>query len=141
MTTALIETPSIETVKTPTHGSADAETAVYEGLAYLKRKWEYTTAEVARLLRIPQTTLAGWLQKERVPVGKPPFDPTIEAVIHLLAIHRSLDAMFTAPEGQTAWLETPHPALGAAPIDLMRKSTEGLVFVRRYLDYARGRGA
>jgi len=141
MATLLAEAPSIETVKLPVHGSTDAEGAVYEALDYLKRSWEFNNSEVSRLLRVPPTTLAGWLQRKRVPVGKPPFDPTIEAVIHLLAIHRSLDAMFSEPEGQTAWLMTPHPELDAAPIELMKKSTEGLVFVRRYLDYVRGRGA
>ena len=90
---------------------------------------------------MPPTTLAGWLQKQRVPVGKPPFEPTIEAVIHLLAVHRSLEAMFTEAAHQLAWLTTPHPELSSAPIKLMEKSTEGLVYVRRYLDYARGRGA
>lgn len=141
MTTTLSEAPSIETVKLPAHGSPDAENAVYEGLLYLKTRWDLNNSEVARLLRVPPTTLAGWLQKERVPVGKPPFDPTIEAVIHLLAVHRSLDAMFSEPAHQAAWLTTPHPELSAAPIKLMEKSTEGLVFVRRYLDYVRGRGA
>lgn len=129
------------TVKIPAHGSADAENAVFEGLLYLKTRWGLNNSEVARLLRVPPTTLAGWLQKERVPVGKPPFEPTIEAVIHLLAVHRSLDAMFTEPAHQSAWLTTPHPELSIAPIKLMEKSTEGLVFVRRYLDYVRGRGA
>lgn len=141
MITTLAEAPSIETVKIPAHGSGDAENAVYEGLRYLKTRWDLNNSEVARLLRIPPTTLAGWLQRERVPVGKPPFDPTIEAVIHLLAVHRSLDAMFTEPAHQMAWLKAPHPELSEAPIELMEKSTEGLVFVRRYLDYVRGRGA
>lgn len=141
MAPTLTDAPTIETVKIPAHGSLDAEGAVYEALDYLKRSWDFNNSQVAGLLRVPPTTLAGWLQKKRVPVGKPPFDPTIEAVIHLLAVHRSLDAMFTQPENQAAWLTTPHPELGAAPIDLMRKSTEGLVFVRRYLDYVRGRGA
>lgn len=141
MAPTLIDAPTIETVKIPSHGSIDAERAVYEGLDYLKRSWGFNNSEVAGLLRVPPTTLAGWLQKERVPVGKPPFDPTIEAVIHLLAVHRSLGAMFAEAANQAAWLTTAHPALGLAPIELMRKSTEGLVFVRRYLDYARGRGA
>lgn len=82
-----------------------------------------------------------WLRSKRVPFGKPPYTPVEDAVLQLIAIHRSLSAMFSDPRDQTAWLETPHPELGIAPAAKIEQSTEGLVYVRQYLDCIRGRGA
>ncbi|MGQ0572466.1 MAG: MbcA/ParS/Xre antitoxin family protein [Armatimonadota bacterium] len=49
--------------------------------------------------------------------------------------------MFTNPKNQRAWLNAVHPELGKAPLELLATSMEGLILVRQYLDYVRGRGA
>lgn len=125
----------------PEHGSKTAEEAVYEALSFMREAWSLSGSALAEFLRLPASTVNTWFAKKRVPLGKPPFDPTAEAILHLIAVHRSLDAMFSGPEGQRAWLDTPHPAFERAPADLMRDSLAGLIFIRQYLDYTRGRGA
>jgi hypothetical protein len=70
-----------------------------------------------------------------------PSKITARVIIHLLAIHRSLEAMFNNPAHQRAWLTTFHPHLQAIPLELMSKSIDGLIFIRQYLDYVRERGA
>lgn len=131
-----------ETAKTaPDFGSPKARKAIAEALAFLSKEWGFSGSKIASLLRISPTTVNHWLREKKGPLGKPPFSPDQEAVMHLLAVHRSLDAMFSDSRNQVAWLTTKHPELEQAPIDLMKSSTVGLIFVRQYLDYVRGRGA
>lgn len=124
-----------------THGTKEAETATWEALNFLKSSWRFSGSEIARLIHSRPSTVNGWLSNKRVPIGKPPFLPEAEAVAHLLAIHRSLFAMFSNSENQVTWLKTKHPELGIAPLEKIKESMEGLIFIRRYLDYIRGRGA
>jgi hypothetical protein len=63
-----------------------------------------------------------------------------QATSHLIAVHRNLLAMFADPTDRKLWIRSEHMELVPAPIELMRE-LEGLVRVRRYLDYARERGA
>ncbi len=119
-----------------------ASQAVAEALTTLKKEWKLSDVDVASFLHISRTTVNHWLRANRVPVEPPgSFTPDTETVLHLLAIHRSLFAMFSSPVKQKAWLETRHPGLGEAPAVSMRRSVEGLIQIRRYLDYVRGRGA
>lgn len=119
-----------------------ASRAVAEGLIYLKKTWDISDEEISSYLHIPRTTISNWIRSVHVPVQKPgAFTPDTEAVLHLLSVHRSLFAMFSSPERQKEWLATEHPVLKERPADMMRRSVEGLSHVRRYLDYARGRGA
>jgi hypothetical protein len=125
----------------PAHGTVEAERAVYEALGYLRKSWNWSGSKLAKVLHLPPNTVNYWFSRKRVPVGAPPFDPTMQAVLHLLAIHRNLHSMFSEPANHMAWLTTPHPDFGTAPLEVMRESVEGLVVVRQYLDYVRGRGA
>lgn len=95
--------------------------------------------DIAGILRLPPTTVNNWLSEGKVPMKE--VDPRGEAVLHLLAIHRSLEAMFRDPIDQRAWLTTMHPELKAPPLAVMKRTLESLIVVRRYLDYVRGRGA
>jgi hypothetical protein len=126
---------------TPHHGSVSAERAVFEAVEFLQDTWNLSGSALAKLLRIPVNTVNFWLARKRIPLGEPPFEPRMEALVNLLAIHRSLHAMFSERENQLAWLKTPHPELGGVPLDLIRESFSGLLLVRQYLDYVRGRGA
>ena len=125
----------------PAHGSVTAEKAVYEALEFLRKSWGWSGSKVSRILGLSPNTVNHWFLKRRVPLGEPPFTPDMQAVLHLLAIHRSLFAMFSEPLNQLAWLKSEHPQLRAAPLELMQQSVEGLILVRQYLDYIRGRGA
>lgn len=76
-----------------------------------------------------------------MPLHSAVLQPDTQVVIHLLAIHRSLEAMFDDPKQQRALLETFHPELNEIPEKLMGESISGLIFVQQYLDYVRRRGA
>lgn len=133
--------PMPDVPEVPAHGSLTAEKAVYEALAFLRNSWGMSGSMVAKLLRLPVNTVNFWISKQRIPIGIPPFDAKGEALLNLLAIHRSLYAMFSEPANQLAWLKTKHPALGFVPLEKIQESTAGLFYVRQYLDYIRGRGA
>lgn len=135
-----IEIPVKQAPLTP-HGSAVAQKAIYEALRHLMSCWDLGDTAVADMLHLHPNTIKKWLADKTVPMGKPPFAPHYEALLHLLAIHRSLSAMFSKPENQRAWLTTKHPDFDATPLERMRDSIESLILVRQYLDYVRGRGA
>ncbi|MEK9146426.1 MAG: MbcA/ParS/Xre antitoxin family protein [Elusimicrobiota bacterium] len=135
-----IEIPTKEALAVP-HGSAVARKAIYEALRHLMADWDLGDSEVADVLHLHSNTIKKWLADKSIPMGKPPFAPHYEALLHLLAIHRSLSAMFSKAENQRVWLTATHQDFGAAPLEKMRESMEGLILVRQYLDYVRGRGA
>ncbi len=123
------------------HGSEIARKAIHAALRHLMGNWDLGDTAVAEVLHLHPNTIKKWLADKSVPMGKPPFSPHYEALLHLLAIHRSLSAMFSKPENQRSWLSSKHPDFGVAPLNKMRESTEGLILIRQYLDYVRGRGA
>jgi len=115
--------------------------AMVDGLNYLKSRLGWSGIRIATILHLPPNTLNTWLKIGNVPVSSSALSPDIQAIVHLLAIHRSLEAMFDDPTHQQAWLSTLHPELNVIPEKLMGKSIDGLIFIRQYLDYVRGRGA
>lgn len=115
--------------------------AIVEGLEYLKNRLDWSGTKVATILHLPSNTVNTWLKKGSVPIGSAVLQPDVQAIIHLLAIHRSLEAMFADPSHQRMWLSTLHPELNVIPEKLIGESIEGLIFIRQYLDYVRGRGA
>lgn len=116
--------------------------AVVDGLEYLKMRLTWSGTKIASLLHLPSNTVNTWLKNGIVPISNSTsLHPDLQAIIHLLAVHRSLEAMFVDPSHQRAWLSTMHPELKVIPEKLMGESIEGLIFIRQYLDYVRGRGA
>lgn len=115
--------------------------AIVDGLNYLKIRLNWSGNKIANILHLPANTVNGWFKKGNIPISHGALHPDIQAIIHLLAIHRSLEAMFDDPTHQNAWLSTMHPELNAIPEKLMGKSIDGLIYIRQYLDYVRGRGA
>jgi hypothetical protein len=135
------KTSSITENISVTFDSLLAGRAIVEGLKYLKKRLEWSGTKIANILHLPPNTVNTWLKNGIVPISRPILQPDIQAVIHLLAIHRSLEAMFDDPTHQCAWLVTFHPELNVIPEKLMGESIDGLIFIRQYLDYIRGRGA
>src|SRR3990167_6552458 len=78
----------------PLFDSTIAGQAVAEGLEYLKQRLEWSGTKIAHLLHLPPNTVNTWLKNKMVPINNAVLHPDIQAVIHLLAIHRSLEAMF-----------------------------------------------
>ena len=60
---------------------------------------------------------------------------------HLLGIHKSLRILFPHDRDLAyRWVTTPSRRFGdRAPLEVMRRGFEGLLAVRRYLDFERGR--
>ena len=112
-----------------------------DGLRYLKSRLGWSGTKIASVLHLPSNTVNTWLKNGIVPISNSVLQPDIQAIIHLLAIHRSLEAMFDDPSHQGIWLSTLHPELNVIPEKLMGESIDGLIFIRQYLDYVRGRGA
>lgn len=115
--------------------------AVVDGLKYLQDRLGWSGMKIASILHLPANTVNTWLKNGTVIILTPILPPNIQIIVHLLAIHRSLEAMFENPAHQRAWLSTYHPELNTIPEQRMSESIEGLIFIRQYLDYIRGRGA
>ena len=115
--------------------------AIVDGLQYLKKRLDWSGTKIANILHLPPNTVNTWLKNGIVPISSSVLQPDIQAIIHLLAIHRSLEAMFDDPSHQRIWLSTLHPELNVIPEKLMGEFIDGLIFIRQYLDYVRGRGA
>lgn len=128
-------------VQTPAHDVPETEAALWEGLTYLKGQLNLSGAAIGRCLGIPTSTINHWLAKKRVPLESGQVSNDVERLLHFIAIHRNLEAMFETPEAQQEWLKTPREDLGAKPIEKISRSFEDLLVVRQYLDYMRGRGA
>jgi len=127
---------------TPTmFNPALAGQAIVDGLEYLKKRLNWSGTKVAKILHLPSNTVNTWLKNGAVPISSSTLHPDIQVIVHLLAIHRSLEAMFDEPIHQQAWLSTMHPELNTIPEKLMSESMDGLIFIRQYLDYIRGKGA
>ena len=60
---------------------------------------------------------------------------------HLLGIHKALRIMFPHDRDLAyRWVSAPNRRFGSrAPLELMKQGFEGLLAVRRYLDFERGR--
>ncbi len=120
---------------------AKASEALADGLRFLRDQWSWNGSKIARVLHLSPTTINGWIRRRTIPISSRNLPPDIEAVVHLLAVHRNLAAMFSEPFHQLQWLATSHPDLGVPPFKKMSESLAGLIQVRQYLDFVRGRGA
>jgi len=60
---------------------------------------------------------------------------------HLLGIHKALRIMFPHDRDLAyRWVSAPNSRFGSrAPLEIMKQGFEGLLAVRRYLDFERGR--
>lgn len=121
--------------------SPESETALFEGTQYMMDRLDLKASDLSRILRVPASTVRHWLKNKRIPLGNDYISNDAESVLHLIAIHRSLEAMLETPEAQIEWLRTFRPDINAVPIKKLSESFQSLLSVRQYLDYARGRGA
>lgn len=121
-------------------GTQKGRETLWKAVEKIQDRWGLKPAEMARLLHAKGPTFHSWKSEQEIPVSEP-LTPVMEVVIAVIAIHRSLSAMFSEPKDQLAWLRAKHPAFSDAPIDHAIKSTANLFVVRSYLDYVRGLGA
>ena len=102
--------------------------------------WRLATAEQAALLGLSpdnRATIARYRRGE--PFGE--SRDLIERAGHLLGIHKSLRILFPHDrELAYGWVKASNRRLGARPLEIMiARGFEGLIAVRRYLDFERGR--
>lgn len=95
-----------------------------------------------------QATLLGLSSDSRATVaryrkGEPLADSTdlLARAGHLLGIHKSLRIMFPHDRDLVyRWVATTNRRFGdRAPLDIMKRGYEGILAVRRFLDFERGR--
>jgi hypothetical protein len=103
-------------------------------------RWGLSTAEQAALLGLSpdnRATIARYRKGE--PFGE--SRDLIERAGHLLGIHKSLRILFPHDRDLAyGWVKAPNRRLGARPLEIMiARGFEGLLAVRRYLDFERGR--
>ena len=101
--------------------------------------WALSSVEQSGVLGLSaasRTTLA------RYRAGEPLADnrDLLDRAGHLLGIHKSLRLLFPHDRDLAyRWMTAPNRRLGARPVDVVIvHGFEGLLAVRRYLDYQRG---
>ena len=106
----------------------------------LLEHWKLTATEQAAVLGLSaasRSTLA------RYRSGEPLADSRdlLDRAGHLLGIHKSLRLLFPHDRDLAyRWMTQPNRRLGARPVDVViEHGFEGLLAVRRYLDFQRGR--
>lgn len=102
--------------------------------------WSLSSAEQAALLGLApgnRATIARYRRGE--PLGE--SRDLLERAGHLLGIHKSLRILFPHDRDLAyAWIKAANRRLGASPLEIMiAHGFEGLLAVRRYLDFERGR--
>ena len=126
--------PRIET------GSREARARIAAMVTKLLDHWELSSTEQAEVLGLSpgsRSTLA------RYRIGEPLADSRdlLDRAGHLLGIHKSLRILFPLDRDLAyRWMTAPNRRLGARPVDLViEHGFEGLLTLRRYLDFQRGR--
>jgi hypothetical protein len=101
--------------------------------------WQLAPGEQAAMLGLSggsRSTLA------RYRAGEPLADSRdlLDRARHLLGIHKSLRLLFPHDRDLAyRWMTTPNRRLGGRPVDLvLAHGFEGLLALRRYLDFQRG---
>ncbi len=117
----------------------DARERLARMLAQLFEHWGLSTGEQAALLGLSpdnRSTLARYRK------GEPLADSRdlLDRAGHLLGIHKSLRILFPHDRDLAyRWMTTPNRRLAARPVDVaVERGFEGLLAIRRYLDFERG---
>ena len=102
--------------------------------------WGLSSAQQAALLGLSPDNRASIARYRRgEPFGE--SRDLLERAGHLLGIHKSLRILFPHDRDLAyAWIKAHNQRLGASPLEIMiARGFEGLLAVRRYLDFERGR--
>jgi Protein of unknown function (DUF2384) len=122
------------------HARASRERLAKMVVSLLDR-WELPLNDQAALLGLSAQSRSSIARYRR---GEPLADSAdlLSRAGHLLGIHKALRIMFPHDRGLAyRWVSTPNRRFsGARPLDIMKRhGYEGILAVRRYLDFERGR--
>src|SRR5712691_4852066 len=102
--------------------------------------WQLSPADQAALLGLSSQSRSTVARYRR---GEPLADNAdlLARAGHLLGIHKALRIIFPHDlDLAYRWIKTPNRRFGGQPpVDIMKQGFEGLLAVRRYLDFERGR--
>ena len=120
-------------------GSRDSRSRLATMVTQLLEHWDLPAAQQAGVLGLSagsRSTLG------RYRGGEPLADnrDLLDRAGHLLGIHKSLRLLFPHDRDLAyRWMTQPNRRLGARPVDvILEHGFEGLLAVRRYLDFQRG---
>jgi hypothetical protein len=120
-------------------GRREARSRLAGMVTRLLEHWNLTAMEQAEVLGL-STGSRSTLGRYRG--GEPLADSRdlLDRAGHLLGIHKSLRLLFPRDRDLAyRWMTQPNRRLGARPVDLiLEHGFEGLLAVRRYLDFQRG---
>jgi hypothetical protein len=109
-------------------------------IVQLFEHWQLAAPDQATLLGLSSDSRATVARYRK---GEPLADSTdlLARAGHLLGIHKSLRIMFPHDRDLAyRWVSTPNRRFGdRAPLDIMKQGYEGILAVRRFLDFERGR--
>lgn len=109
-------------------------------IVQLFEHWQLAAPDQATLLGLSSDSRATVARYRK---GEPLADSTdlLARAGHLLGIHKSLRIMFPHDRDLAyRWITTPNRRFGdRAPLETMRQGYEGILAVRRFLDFERGR--
>lgn len=125
----------------PNLESRPARVALARQVMKLFELWELSTMDQAALLGLSPDSRSA-LSRYRKGEPLAPSRDLLERAGHLLAIHKALRIAF--PHNRDLvyrWVRAPNRRFGGrSPLDVMREQGYlGIVAVRRYLDFERGR--
>jgi hypothetical protein len=126
------------TIRSSESKPKDEATVVWKAISRLAQRWDLKQRDLAKILGVDPGTITRWSQHTEIPSKDRRLRESLQS---LLAVHRSLGALFVNLDDQRQWLQTEHPVLREAPLAMMRRSLEGMITLRQYLDYVRGQGA
>jgi hypothetical protein len=117
----------------------DARARLARMVVQLLDHWDLSTAEQAALLGLSATSRS---TLSRYRSGEPLADSRdlLDRAGHMLGIHKSLRILFPHDRDLAyRWMGTPNARIGARPVDVVvEHGFEGLLALRRYLDFQRG---
>src|SRR3954464_13739428 len=109
-------------------------------VAALLEHWQLSPADQAAVLGLSAQSRSTVARYRR---GEPLGDSAdlIARAGHLMGIHKALRILFPQDRDLAyRWVATPNRRFdGRCPLEIMKQGFEGLLAVRRYLDFERGR--